>query len=89
MRVESISGCSFNISTTRLFQVHISNQLHGIVGGVQECFNSLFNLLQSVLGIVFARPGDCYVHCTCFRDISVFQCQSSCIILFQSILEKN
>lgn len=50
----------FDISTTQLFQLHVDEEVRGLVGGVQQSLNALFGMFSFVLGILIPDPA--YFH---------------------------
>ncbi len=46
----------FDIAVTQLFQLHVDDDVRGLVGGVQQSLNSFFGMLSFVLGIMIPNP---------------------------------
>ena len=46
----------FDIAVTQLFQLHVDEDVRGLVGGVQQSLNSFFGMLAFVLGILIPNP---------------------------------
>jgi solute carrier family 40 (iron-regulated transporter), member 1 len=46
----------FDISVTQLFQLHVDEEVRGLVGGVQQSLNALVGMLAFVLGILISDP---------------------------------
>lgn len=48
----------FDISVTQLMQLHIPEDVRGLVGGVQQSLNAFFGMLSFALGILIPNPED-------------------------------
>ena len=48
----------FDISVTQLMQLHIPEDVRGLVGGVQQSMNAFFGMLSFALGILIPDPVD-------------------------------
>jgi iron-regulated transporter 1 len=46
----------FDIAVTQLFQLHVDEDIRGLVGGVQQSLNAFFGMLSFVLGILIPNP---------------------------------
>jgi iron-regulated transporter 1 len=46
----------FDISVTQLMQLHIPEDVRGLVGGVQQSMNAFFGMLSFALGIMIPNP---------------------------------
>jgi len=46
----------FDIAVTQLYQIHVQEEIRGLVGGVQQSFNSFFGMLSFLLGILIPNP---------------------------------
>ena len=47
-----------DLTITQLQQENVSEEFRGLVGGVQSSFNSILDLLQYILTVIFSRPED-------------------------------
>ena len=48
----------FDISVTQLMQLHIPEDVRGLVGGVQQSINAFFGMLSFALGLFIPNPKD-------------------------------
>ncbi len=52
---------SFDLTMTQYMQQEIPEDIRGVIGGVQNSLNGVFNLMTFVLGLIFSDPQDFHI----------------------------